>query len=175
MTGGRAVLGVGSGAAPGSRFAAEQDAIGRELGDGSARRRHLRETVEAVRSIWEGRPDFDGEFVQHDGLAGVVGPEPIPPIVIGASGPLTIALACEIADGVNIRVSESTGELITRARSLAAGRAFELSVHDSLLLDHHAGGEVDAWVDLGVHRRTLTVVPPFDLHAIATIGAQLTA
>lgn len=175
MTGGRAVLGIGSGAAPGSRFATEQDAVGRELGDGASRRQQLRETIESVRTIWAGPADFDGEFVQLDALDGVVGPEPIPPIVIGASGPLTIGLACEIADGVNIRVTDRTDELVAHARTASDGRPFEISIHDSLLLDEPTGGDVDSWVDAGVHRRTLTVVPPFDLDAIAAIGRRLNA
>lgn len=175
MTGGRAVLGVGSGAAPGSRFASEQDAIARELGDGASRRRQLRETIESVRAVWEGRTDFDGEFVRLVGLDGVVGPEPIPPIIVGASGPLTIGLACEIGDGVNIRVSDTTRDLIAHAQDLTDGRPFEISIHDSLVLDQPTGGEVDIWVEAGVHRRTLTVVPPFDLHAIASVGATLNA
>ena len=36
-------------------------------------------------------------------------------------------------------------------------------------------GLLDDWVDLGVNRRTLAIAPPFDLDAVATIGARLNA
>ncbi|MEM7287882.1 MAG: LLM class flavin-dependent oxidoreductase [Actinomycetota bacterium] len=175
MSGGRVVLGIGSGAAPGSRFASEQDAIGRDLGDSASRRRRLRETIEVVRLLWDGGTHHEGEFVVLEGLDGVIGPESIPPIIVGASGPLTIEVACAVADGVNIRVSEQTPDLIAHAASLAAGAPFEISIHDSLLLDSPTGGAVEPWVAAGVARRTLTVSPPFDLDAIAAIGANLNA
>ncbi len=48
---GRSVLGVGSGAGPGTRFAAEHSAVGRTLLDAGDRRRHLVETLEGLRAI----------------------------------------------------------------------------------------------------------------------------
>lgn len=173
VSGGRAVLGLGSGAAPGSRFAAEQDAIGRQLGDGAARRRQLLETIEAVRLIWSGAATYEGEFVTLTGLDGVVGPEAMVPIVVGASGPKTVAIACDHADGVNIRVTPSADETVALAAELTADRDFEISIHADLELDHPTGGEVERWVDLGVASRTLTMVPPFDLGALAALGERL--
>ncbi len=173
MSKGRAVLGLGSGAAPGSKFAGEQDAIGRPLVDGPSRRRLLIETIEAVRLIWSGGGDFDGEFVQLTGLDGVVGPEPIVPIVIGASGAKTIELACEHADGVNIRIGAGSDELIARARSVTAGSPFEISIHDDLDPVHPFGGEIDRWLDLGVDRRTLVVKQPIDRAVLEGIADRL--
>ncbi|MEL7157347.1 MAG: LLM class flavin-dependent oxidoreductase, partial [Actinomycetota bacterium] len=132
MTGGRAVLGIGSGAAPGSRFAGEQDAIGRPLGDGPARRRQLIETIDLVRGIWAGRVEHDGEFWSIPGLEAVVGPEPMVPLIVGASGPKTVALACRHADGVNIRVGAGCQHRIEEARELTAGTRFEVSINDFL-------------------------------------------
>lgn len=173
MSEGRAVLGVGSGASPGSRFAGEQDAIARPLGTGAERRRCLVETIEVVRLLWSGGGDYRGDHVVLDGLTGVVGPEPQVPVIVGASGPLTVALACRHADGVNLRVTPSVNARIVEAVAATVGRDFEISIHDTLQLDDPNGGPVDRWAELGVARRTLTVTPPFDLAAIARIGHQL--
>lgn len=173
MSAGRAVLGVGSGAAPGSRFAGEQDAIDRELGDGPARRRQLIETIEMVRAIWSGRADHQGEFWSLSGLDGVVGPEPLVPIIIGASGPKTVEVACRHADGVNIRVGPGCHDRIAQARALTASKPFEVSINDFLEPDHPTGGEVEHWVEAGVDRRALTVKPPFDLAGLAALGRRL--
>ncbi len=175
MAGGRAVLGIGSGAAPGSRFAGEQTAIGRELTHAAGRRRHLIETIESVRLIWAGGGDYDGEFVQMRGLDGVVGPEPIVPIIVGASGRTTTELACEHADGLNLRVTPETEDLVTWARAATNGRQFEISIHDDLDVDHPLGGEVDRWVELGVDRRTLVVKQPVDRASLESIATRLAA
>lgn len=179
IAGGRAVLGLGSGAAPGSRFAGEQEALGRVLHNGSARRRYLIETIEVVRLIWAGGGDFDGEFVKLSGLDGIVGPEPLVPIIIGASGRLTVELACEHADGLNLRVTPAAEELVAFARAATAGRttsagaSFEISIHEDLDAGHPLGGEVDRWIELGVDRRTLVVKQPVDRDALEAFANRL--
>lgn len=175
MSGGRAVLGIGSGAAPGSKFAGEHEAIGRELHGAAARRRHLIETIESVRLVWSGGGDYDGEFVTMRGLDGVVGPEAIVPIVVGASGRRTVELACEHADGLNLRVTSESDELVSFARSATSGRPFEISVHDDLDPEHPLGGEIDRWVELGVDRRTLVVKQPVDGSMLEHIATNLRA
>ena len=172
---GRAVIGVGSGAAPGSRFAGEQEAIGRLLGSGSERREYLIETLAIVRQLFAGGGDHDGTHLHMHGWSGVVEPVPLPPFIVGASGPLTVELACHHADGVNIRVTPETGDLLRMANDLRSGSAFETSIWTELDTTHPLGGDADDWVDLGVHRRTLAIAPPFDLDAVATIGARLNA
>ncbi len=173
LAGGRVVLGLGTGAAPGSRFAGEHDAIGRRLLDGAGRRRFLGETIDAIGLLWSGGGHQAGEFLAIAGLHGVVGPEPRPPLIVGASGPRTVELACDRAEGVNIRVGEATGALVALARSRTAGRPFEISVHDFADLSHSSGGEAEKWADTGVQRRTLAVSAPFDLRAIAALGDRL--
>ena len=175
MSGGRAVLGIGSGPGPGSRFAGEQDAIARPLADGEGRRRSLVEHIEVVRLLWQGGGHYDGEFVTLRGLDGVVGPEPEIPVIVGASGPLTVEVACARADGVNIVVGARADELVGMARGLTGHRPFEIGIYDTIDLDHAHGGDVDRWAALGVDRRTLAVRPPFDLEAIARVGAALNA
>lgn len=175
LSGGRAVLGVGSGAAPGSRFAGEQEAIGRLLGSGAERREYLTETIAIVRRLFAGGGDHDGVHLHMRNLTGVVEPVPLPPIVVGASGPRTVELACRHADGVNIRVTPQTADLLRVANDLRGVAEFETSVWTELDPTHPLGGGVDEWVDLGVNRRTLAVAPPFDLPAISAMGARLNA
>jgi alkanesulfonate monooxygenase SsuD/methylene tetrahydromethanopterin reductase-like flavin-dependent oxidoreductase (luciferase family) len=175
IAGGRSVLGLGSGAARGSRFAAEQDAIGRVPGPVEERRRHLVETIEAVRLLWGGGGVYNGTYIEIDELHGVVGPEAIPPIIVGASGPQTVGLACEHADGVNIRVTDRTPELVHAAVQTTSGSPFEIAIYDDLDVGHPHGGAVDAWIESGVTRRTLMMSPPFDLVAIAALGDRLNA
>ena len=175
LSGGRAALGVGSGAAPGSRFAGEQEAIGRLLGSGAERREYLIETISIVRQLFAGGGDHDGMHLHMHDLTGVVEPVEIPPIIVGASGPRTVELACHHADGVNIRVTPETPDLLRMANDLRSGGDFETSVWTELDAAHPLGGEIDEWVDLGVNRRTLAITPPFDLDAVASIGARLNA
>lgn len=61
LAGERVVLGIGSGAAPGSRFAVEHEAIGRSLDDAATRRRELVATIGALRAIWRGAPEYTDE------------------------------------------------------------------------------------------------------------------
>jgi alkanesulfonate monooxygenase SsuD/methylene tetrahydromethanopterin reductase-like flavin-dependent oxidoreductase (luciferase family) len=173
LSGGRGVLGLGSGAAPGSRFAQEHEAIGRVLGDAASRRDRLVETIEALRLLWDGRGDYDGRFVTLRSLEGVVGPEREVPVIVGAGGEATTRIACERADGVNLRVGPQTNELVALARSLTAGREFEISVHDFLDPEDPLGGPVEVWVEAGVDRRTLALGPPFDLDSIRGLGDRL--
>ncbi len=170
---GRVSCGLGSGAAPGTRFAGEHDAIGRGLGDAPARRRHLVETIEALKVIWAGKDRLVGDHVVLDGLAGVVEPGPRPPIIVGASGARTVRLAAEHADGVNIRRGPALPDRVALVRSLTGDRPFEISVFDDLDPAHPLGGDVDTLAALGVHRRTLVVAPPYPVAAIARIGARL--
>lgn len=175
LSGGRFVLGLGAGASPGSRFAGEHDAIGRVLDGYDGRRRLLIETIETVRLLWGGGGDYEGEYVTLKGLGGVVGPELRPPIIVGASGAETVAVACRYADGVNIRMGPQCLELVGIARDLAGDRPFEISVFDNLDLDHPLGGNHDELVEAGVDRRTLAVRTPYPLEAIERIGDALAA
>jgi alkanesulfonate monooxygenase SsuD/methylene tetrahydromethanopterin reductase-like flavin-dependent oxidoreductase (luciferase family) len=173
---GRVACGVGSGAGPTGPFSTEFTAIGVALEPAARRRYQLAETVAALRAIWRGDPDYAGERVSFTGLRGVVDANPAPPIIVGATSAATVALACDCADGVNIRRMGSLDEveeLVALARERAPGPAFEIDVHDELDLRHPLGGDPSRLLAAGVHRRTLVVSPPFDFEAIAAIGANL--
>lgn len=166
---GRVRLGVGSGAAPGSRFASEHVAIGRVLGDDAERRRLLADSVEALRRIWAGEPSFVAGDVGFEELTGVVDGAPCPPIIMGASSWSTIELAVEIADGVNVRAGGRTVEHLERL-SAVRPPGFEVSVLDWLSNDE---GDPAALAAAGCDRLILGVSPPFEAESIVSILAEV--
>lgn len=169
----RAILGLGSGAPPNTLFASEQTMINRQLHKDEKRRRRLIETIQALRCIWDGGENFEGEFTSFSNLTAIVEPGFPLPIVVGANGFEMIKIAVEYAEGVNIRVGPSIGRLVEEASILAPNDDFEISIHENLDLNHPYGGNVDSWIALGVHRRACMVSAPFDLHAISDIGLRL--
>ena len=71
----RVRCGIGSGAAPNSQFAVEQDMVGTQLGDLASRRTGLVDTIEALRVIWSGGRNHPAAGVAPTGfrdLEGVV-------------------------------------------------------------------------------------------------------
>ncbi len=164
---GRVRLGMGSGAAAGSRFAVEHEAIGRELGTLDGRRAVLRDQIRAVRAIWSGAESFHSPTLSFHGLRDVVDGAAVPPIVVGASAWPTIEVALAEADGVNIRFTRDLDEQIgriRRARPDIGPGGFEVSV----LLDP-ARGELDVLGEhldhlrsIGVERAVIMRAPGFD-------------
>ena len=161
----RVRLGVGSGAAPGSRFAIEHDAIGRALGDVDVRRRKLVDSIAALRAIWNGHEEFvaDGVVgaVGFARLASVVDASPCPPVIVGASSWPTVEVALARADGVNLRRTAALPELLRRIEH-ERPEAFEVSVLD--WIDDVAVNprRVDEYVSSGVDRLVLGISPPHD-------------
>ncbi len=172
LSDGRAVLGIGAGAAPGSRFAREHEAIGTAPLDGGARRRRLVETIAVVRRLWAGQSEFRGEFFRIGGLDFGLDEPSAPPIIVGAGSRPTVELAVRHADGVNLRVDRRLPELLA-----AIGRTtdadFETSIHVPIDLDHRTGGALPAGATDGVARRVLAVSAPFDLARLIRLGSQL--
>ncbi len=164
---GRFRLGLGSGAAPGSKFAAEHEAIGKVLLPTVDRRReHLRDHLRATRAIWAGAPSFTSPTVSFEGLAGVTDGAPMPTMIVGASAWPTIEVALDEADGVNIRLTSALDELLDRIRATAPD-GFEVSV----LAPRSVIGadDVRRWADAGVERVMVTLSPPFDLGAVESL------
>ena len=171
---GRAVLGMGTGAPPQTKFALEQEMIGRELEpEGVKRRERLGETIDALRSIWNGDTNFEGNYLSYKGLEAVVAPDTPLRIVVGANGRKMIELATKHADGVNIRVGPSIRELIYLAAELAPNPEFEISIHENFDYNHPYGGYFDKWVQWGVAKRVCMVSAPFDLGKISDIGERI--
>ena len=140
LSAGRAVLGIGAGASPGSRFATEQEAIGRRLLPGPQRRRQLVETIGVVRGLWHGCDRHVGEFFTVD-ESEPLGSHGDLPIIVGASGPETVALAAKHADGVNLAVGpDRLDGLLSLIDSSALPAGFEISTHSPADLAHPTGG-----------------------------------
>ena len=174
LAAGRAVLGLGTGAPPGSKFALEQEMIGRRLEEkGVSRRERLIETINALRSIWNGDKNFEGNHFSYEDLESVIMPNTPLRIIVGANGRKMIELASNHADGVNIRVGPSIKELIHLATELAPSADFEISIHEDFDYSHPFGGDFEKWVQMGVTKRACMVNAPFDMEAISAIGARI--
>ena len=174
LAAGRAVLGLGTGAPPGSKFALEQEMIGRRLEEkGVSRRERLIETINALRSIWNGDTNFEGNHFSYEDLESVIMPNTPLRIIVGANGRKMIELASNHADGVNIRVGPSIKELIHLATELAPSADFEISIHEDFDYSHPFGGDFEKWVQMGVTKRACMVNAPFDMEAISAIGARI--
>lgn len=154
----RVRLGVGSGAAPGSRFAVEQDAIGNPPGDVASRRRRLVETIAALRAIWDGADTAAGD-VGFSGLSAVVEPLTPPPLIVGASSWPTIEVALDVADGVNLRRTAALPELLSRLEQRRPD-GFEVSVLDGFDEVAEEPGRIGRYVAAGVDRLVLGTSPP---------------
>ncbi|WP_420452936.1 LLM class flavin-dependent oxidoreductase [Ilumatobacter sp.] len=178
---GRVLLGVGSGAGPGSRFALEHEAIGRTLEPTARRRADLVAHLAALRAIWatpvggatprrhdasEGSGDAAGpegaaDDVGASAAGGVVDGAPIPPLIVGASSWGTIDVALAHADGVNLRDTDRLGRQLER---LDAQRrpGFEVSVLveiDDVVADP---ARIDRLAGAGVDRLIVGVSPRHD-------------
>lgn len=176
LASGRAVLGLGTGAPPGSRFALEQEMIGRGLEEeGTKRRERLIETINALRSIWKGEKNFGGNYFSYKGLESVIVPSMPLRIIVGANGRRMIELASNHADGVNIRVGPSIKDLIHLAIELAPSADFEISIHEDFDYSHPFGGDLEKWVQWGVTKRACMVSAPFDIKEISAIGERIVA
>ena len=106
ISAGRVVAGLGAGAGPDSRWAAEHHRLGIELdADLTARHRRVVEQIDALRAVTE------------------------LPIIVGAASERLARVAGEHADGLNVALdSDRATALIDAARRAAGDRAFEISV-----------------------------------------------
>ncbi len=163
----RVRVGVGSGAAPGSRFAVEHEMIGTELADARGRRTLLRRYIRDLRAIWSGDAN-------DTGISGVIDAAPAPHLIVGASAWPTIEIAIDLADGVNIRRTRALGEQLAAIAAADVAADFEVSVLDDHFdVEHPSGGAAG---DLGtVDRRLVTVPADVDLAALRELGARLEA
>jgi alkanesulfonate monooxygenase SsuD/methylene tetrahydromethanopterin reductase-like flavin-dependent oxidoreductase (luciferase family) len=112
-SGGRFELGIGWGS-----WADDFSRFGVEPPEPAARVRRLRETLEVLKALWSGETvDYDGAF--HHLRGATQAPRPVGPIpvVIGGTGPKTLALVREHADWWNVPVTHLA--LLERSRPLA--------------------------------------------------------
>ena len=106
ISGGRLTLGLGAGAAPASKWSSEHVARGIPLHDDLADRHAVVvEQIRLIRALPQAMP-----------------------IIVGVSSVRLATIAGQIADGVNVRLTnDRAAEFIDAARGAAAGRNFEVS------------------------------------------------
>ena len=141
--------------------------IGKQLGDGGARRALLRDSIGALRDVWDGVSTNSTRDVGFDQLAGVVDTAEMPPLIIGASAWSTIEVAIDVADGVNIRRTAALSEQLRRLAELDLPDRFEVSVLDMRADGDGLGIIPDDLVSTVVDRYIVTVWPARDLDLVA--------
>lgn len=121
ISGGRLVLGLGAGTAPGSRWAHEHDLLDIPLRATMAHRHAaLAAQIELLRELWGA--DADSPY-RNFAL-----PKPHPPVVVGVNSVALARLAGRLADGINLRLDNPrAAELVDAARQEAGDRPFEVS------------------------------------------------
>ncbi len=97
-SGGRFELGLGSGSLP-----SELATFGFGAPDGPARVARLAETLEVLTRLWTGEPvTFEGRHFRLDGARQLPVPLGRIPLVLGGTGPRTLALVARYADWWNV-------------------------------------------------------------------------
>jgi alkanesulfonate monooxygenase SsuD/methylene tetrahydromethanopterin reductase-like flavin-dependent oxidoreductase (luciferase family) len=135
ISGGRLTVGLGAGAAPASKWSSEHVARGIQLHDDLADRHAVVvEQIRLIRALPEAMP-----------------------IIVGVNSVRLATIAGQIADGVNVRLTnERAAEFIDAARAAAADRNFEVSGWTFDEVD-----EVQAQAEaLGLDRLVLTRLGP---------------
>jgi alkanesulfonate monooxygenase SsuD/methylene tetrahydromethanopterin reductase-like flavin-dependent oxidoreductase (luciferase family) len=167
VSGGRLMLGLGAGAGRGTRFAREQEAVGRTADPDPLRRAHVEICVQEMRRLWQ-RPGF-------------LAPDPWPPFVIGVLGPKMAELAGRVGDGINTTATHPhLRELVeiarnARARSRRVPGRFLATVHtafDERWLDGDSPARTKL-ATIGLDRLVLDMSPPYDRRRIAEAGRLL--
>jgi alkanesulfonate monooxygenase SsuD/methylene tetrahydromethanopterin reductase-like flavin-dependent oxidoreductase (luciferase family) len=167
VSGGRLMLGLGAGAQQGTRYAREQEAVGRMADPDPVRRAHVETYIQEVRRLWHS--------------PGFLVPDPEPPFVIGALGPKMADLAGRVGDGFNTQATHPRlRELVELARDAYArsGRdpeRFLVTVHtafDERWLVTSSPARTNL-TTMRVDRLILDMSPHYDLRRITKAGHLL--
>jgi alkanesulfonate monooxygenase SsuD/methylene tetrahydromethanopterin reductase-like flavin-dependent oxidoreductase (luciferase family) len=129
LSGGRFELGIGSGSTP-----AELVASGFGVRSAAVRRRRLQETLELLTRFWTGEPvEFEGEFFTVEGARQLPVPLGRIPLLIGGTGPETLALVARYADWWNVPMHHLDRR--ARARSAIGSARVSVQVLVTLITD----------------------------------------
>ncbi len=143
LSGGRFELGIGSGSTPG-----ELAAYGFGAPTPAQRVERLGETLSLVRGLWSGEPvDHHGTNFQVDGARQLPTPLGRIPIVVGGTGPKTMALVAEFADWWNVPMHQT--DRLATARASAGTARVSVQLLITLIGDER---KRDAVVDLATRR-----------------------
>jgi alkanesulfonate monooxygenase SsuD/methylene tetrahydromethanopterin reductase-like flavin-dependent oxidoreductase (luciferase family) len=136
VSGGRLLLGIGAGGGTDTPYATEQQALGRQVAGGRARRQQVEEAINTLREVWTGRAG---------GVSGFLRPDPAPPVVVGAFGPKMAELAGRLGDGINLQAGPDLSRLAGIAKDAYRSRGKE---PDGFLVTAFAGLD-ERWVHTG--------------------------
>jgi 5,10-methylenetetrahydromethanopterin reductase len=106
----------------------------------------LREWVTAVGSLLRGETvTASGQYVRLSQVALDWPPPVVPPLLVGARGPRTVALAGKIADGLVLDAGGVSPDTVRRAVATAAARrAHEVVVYVACAAGEHAPERIEA-------------------------------
>lgn len=124
---GRLRLGLGAGGGS-DRYGDELGMVGLPRRPAAERRDRTEEAVRAIRSLWAGTEDLAAEFHPLTAATGFLHPDPVPPIVVGVTGPRMAAVAGRVADAVNVHAWEDPQSLAGVARGAADDEHFPVWV-----------------------------------------------
>ena len=138
LSGGRFELGIGSGSRPG-----ELAAYGFPAATGAERVERLAETLALLQGFWSGEAvHHRGSNFTVDGVRQLPTPLGHLPIVIGGTGPKTMALVAEYADWWNVPMHQT--DRLEAARPQAGGARISVQLLITLIADEARRDEVEA-------------------------------
>ncbi len=150
LSDGRLLLGMGAGAGA-DHHGTELAMVGIPRLPAALRRQITAESIEAVRALWAARP-FDGEHFHITRPTAFLTPGALPPFIVGANGPKMVALAADLADGVNLHSREEDLESLCSLARSRTGPGFLVTVEAPLTEEWIAGKGRRRLDDIGVDR-----------------------
>lgn len=180
VSGGRCVLGLGAGSAPGTKWSAERRAVGMEQpAKMSERHRLLLDTLDLIDELWSPTRRAD--------LRTFISPTPRPPILLGVNSTTLARIAAQRTDGVNVCGSADYAQEVIEAavqeRGVRNGAKtksddpFMVTVwehfDESLLRREPLDERIARWASWGVNRVILLMFRGVDLAAIDRAAAYL--
>jgi alkanesulfonate monooxygenase SsuD/methylene tetrahydromethanopterin reductase-like flavin-dependent oxidoreductase (luciferase family) len=159
VSSGRAVLGLGAGASPSSRFAGEHRALDIPLRESMAERHDaLADSIDEIRAIWSGARNTEMIFPA---------PHPVPPIVVGVNSVALAQRAAALGCGINVRWNHPDLDQILAAahRSVGPYAASVWTPFDTKAMNPDASVH-RVFADLGATRVVLLTTRPEDLDAL---------
>ena len=155
VSGGRLVLGLGAGAAPGTGYGLEQEALGRSIGSDAERRRAVVQAIDVLHRTWSGTVG---------GVAGFSRPEPEPPILVAGGGLRMAELAGRHADGLCIPETPRLAELAAVGRAACAASGRDPATFLVVASVGRVPSDLRPWAAVGVHRLIVFAAAPYGDH-----------
>jgi alkanesulfonate monooxygenase SsuD/methylene tetrahydromethanopterin reductase-like flavin-dependent oxidoreductase (luciferase family) len=150
---GRLLMGLGAGAKAGSRYAIEQEALGRAVSGDRERRRQVERTIAMLHQVWSGDVPPASGFLR---------PQPIPPILVAATGPKMAELAGRLGDGICVPSGSTMAEAFGIARDAWTGSHRGQTRFLTTALLSTWSEETRPPVGLDLDRLIVYVAPPFE-------------